>query len=237
MVPNNIIDQGASNTPYRRLLAPSYSDQRMSLRKSTSGEALPSARVVVDRVMGGTNQVQSEDLSVHAMQWGQFLTHDLDHTPEVSPGPGNTWDCCGEHRDMQACAPIYMHGHDSIYGPANKTCMNFVRSSLAPASGCKVDQQNQVTSYLDGSMIYGPDETTLKKMRLYKEGLLVTSDDDDSDVLPPSSGSECHIPHQSGHHCFSSGDKRVNEQPGLALYHIIWHRSLLPSSVVYHMSL
>ena len=191
---------------------------------SVNNEPLPSAREVADKIIGGASQVHSDDLSVHAMQWGQFLTHDLDHTPEVSPGPGNSWDCCGEHRDNHACAPIYMKKQDSIYGPANKTCMNFVRSALAPAMGCKVDQQNQITSYLDGSMIYGSDDPTMEKMRQYKDGLLVSSGGNDSDVLQPSEGSECHIPHHSHHHCFSSGDKRVNEQPGLALYHIVWHR-------------
>ena len=85
-----------------------------------------------------------------------------------------------------------------------------------------VDQQNQITSYLDGSMVYGSDADTLHQMRQYKKGLLKSKD---SDMLEPSSSSECHIPHQTGKHCFKSGDKRVNEQPGLALYHIIWHRS------------
>ena len=77
-----------------------------------------------------------------------------------------------------------------------------------------VDQQNQITSYLDGSLVYGSDADTLHQMRQYKKGLLKSKD---SDMLEPSSSSECLILHQAGKHCFKSGDKRVNEQPGLAL--------------------
>ena len=69
----------------------------MGLKVSENGEPLPSARVVADKMIGGASQEQSEDMSVHVMQWGQFITHDLDHTPEVSPPPGD-WDCCGVSR-------------------------------------------------------------------------------------------------------------------------------------------
>ena len=86
-----------------------------------------------------------------------------------------------------------------------------------------VGQQNQITSYLDGSMIYGSGDSTMHQMRLFKDGLL--NSDTATDILQASSGSECHVPvEEAGKGCFKSGDKRVNEQPGLALYHIIWHR-------------
>ena len=198
----------------------------MGLKVSVSGEPLPSAREVADKMIGGAHQGLSEDMSVHVMQWGQFVTHDLDHTPEVSPPPGD-WDCCGEHRDTHACAPIFMDGTDSIYGPANMTCMGFVRSALAPTTGCKVDQQNQITSYIDGSMIYGSDDETVDKARLYKEGLLARSGDDESDLLQQSNETACNIPQPTDKRCFFAGDKRVNVQPGITLYQTLWHRYVL----------
>ena len=70
-------------------------------------------------------------------------------------------------------------------------------------------------------MIYGSDETSFNIMRHFEGGLLKSKA---GDMLDASSTSECLIPQEIEKHCFHSGDRRVNEQPGLALYHIIWHR-------------
>ena len=83
------------------------------------------------------------------------------------------------------------------------------------------DQQNQITSYLDGSMIYGADVNTLHQIRQYVGGLLKS---ETGEMLGSSSSGECHIPQHTGMKCFKSGDRRTNEQPGLTLYHTIWHR-------------
>ena len=104
------------------------------------------------------------------MQWGQFLTHDLDHTPEQAP-PHLT-DCCGAEGVHPACAPIAIPRSDSLYSRHNKTCINFLRSSLAPTSACMVDQQNQVTSYIDGSMVYGSSLETTMGLREMQGGRL-----------------------------------------------------------------
>ena len=113
------------------------------------GEILPSARLVADNLLKRKDGEDHGQLSVHVMQWGQFLTHDLDHTPVVSAGPNMTWDCCGVDRNQSTCAPIDISTEDSFYGPLNKVCMGFVRSSLAPSTGCKVNKElmNQ-TCYL-----------------------------------------------------------------------------------------
>ena len=131
--------QGASHQPYRRLLSPAYSDGVSSVRsRSVTGAPLPSARVVADSVLTRQDGEEHGQLSVHVMQWGQFLTHDLDHTPVVSAGGNKSWDCCGQHRNRSECAPIEISEEDSFYGPEMKVCMSFVRSSWAPNTDCKV---------------------------------------------------------------------------------------------------
>ena len=217
---NNLLrpHQGSSHTPYRRLLPPSYSDGTMGFRWSVGGGSLPPARMVVDKTVRRNVRDRTGTMSVHVTQWGQFLTHDLDHTPEASLGTGQTLECCGEHRDREECAPIEIAGDDPFYGPYDKTCLAFIRSSLAIGADCKVDQQNQITSYLDGSAIYGSSITTMHELRLHRDGLLKFQS---SDLLPPSTGGECFISQQK---CFKSGDKRVNENPGLAIYHTMWSR-------------
>ena len=126
-----------SHTPYRRLLPSVYSDNDMGIKLSVQGGELPSARMVADRIVQRISLEPETDLSVHLMQWGQFLTHDLDHTPEIKPEKGKTWDCCGKDSEHIACAPIVISKDDSLYGLYNKTCMSFTRSSLAPSLDCK----------------------------------------------------------------------------------------------------
>ena len=92
------------------------------------------------------------DLSGHMMQWGQFLTHDMDHTPETLPP--HVHDCCQGNYNSSVCAPISIAGDDPLYGPINKTCMNFVRSTLAENKCTEDGQRDQInikTSFLDGS--------------------------------------------------------------------------------------
>ena len=40
-------------------------------------------------------------------------------------------------------------------------------------------------------------------------------------LLETGNGGECQL---GAGHCFKSGDRRVNEQPGLTLYHVVWVR-------------
>ena len=165
---------GRSHSAYVRLLAPAYSDSSLAFRLSAGGSELPSARAVSDRLAGrGGGGRGGTDLSGHSMQWGQFLTHDLDHTPEQAPP--HVTDCCGEDREHSACAPINIPAWDSLYSAHNKTCINFIRSSLATTSDCMVDQQNQVTNYIDGSMVYGSDQETMLSLRELEGGRLRTS--------------------------------------------------------------
>ena len=164
---------GRSHTAYVRLVAPLYSDSSLGFRRSSDGSELPSARAVSDRLAGrgdGSDGGGGSELSGHSMQWGQFLTHDLDHTPEQAPP--HVTDCCGEESDHPACAPITIPPTDSLYSLHNKTCINFLRSSLASTSACMVDQQNQVTSYIDGSMVYGSKQKTLQDLRELQGGRL-----------------------------------------------------------------
>ena len=165
---------GRSHSAYVRLVAPLYSDSQLGFRLSSAGLELPSARAVSDRLAGrGVRGGGGSELSGHSMQWGQFLTHDLDHTPEQAPP--HVTDCCGEDKNHPACAPISIPQSDSLYSKHNKTCINFLRSSLAPTSACMVDQQNQVTSYIDGSMVYGSNLETTMVLREMQGGRLRVS--------------------------------------------------------------
>jgi hypothetical protein len=52
-----------------------------AIRLSRSGAALPSTRLVSTTVTLN-NSISSYDASIIAMQWGQFIDHDLTQTPQ-----------------------------------------------------------------------------------------------------------------------------------------------------------
>ena len=113
--------------------------------------------------------------------------------------------------------------------------MNFVRSMPAPQLTCTFgygEQMNQITHFLDGSMVYGSDDEDGSELRQDGGGLMKTHGNGKG-LLPQEEegeggGEECQIPRRSqereGRKCFKAGDSRSNEQPGLTVYHTVWLR-------------
>lgn len=72
---------GKSSTALQRILPPKYEDGVNSPRsKAENGQELPSARLVSTVFATDVNDPH-ENLTQMVMQWGQFLDHDLTHTP------------------------------------------------------------------------------------------------------------------------------------------------------------
>ena len=112
--------------------------------------------------------------------------------------------------------------------------MNFVRSMPAPQLSCTFgygEQMNQITHFLDGSMVYGSDDEDGEELRQSRGGLMKTHGNGKG-LLPQEEesggGEECQIAKRSqereGRKCFKAGDSRSNEQPGLTVYHTVWLR-------------
>lgn len=77
----NFPEYGKSIRAFTRLLAPAYDDGLMSPRsRSVQGSPLPSPRLVSVNIH---NDVSAPHVrySLMMMQWGQFVDHDLTHTP------------------------------------------------------------------------------------------------------------------------------------------------------------
>ena len=96
------------------------------------------------------------------------------------------------------CFPIEVSKDDPLVAQANRTCINFVRAISAPSLDCKpgpLQQVNQITHWLDGSMIYGSSESTTKSLRLYEGGQLKSLIGDDSkDQLLINPNAKCQGP-------------------------------------------
>jgi peroxidase len=104
--------------------------------------------------------------------------------------------------------------------PFAATCvqMEFSRSEF---TGSPRQQINLLTSFIDGSMVYGSDESRALSLRTLTDGLLKTSDNGQMlplnvDGLLNGGG--------TGADLFVAGDVRVNEQVGLTAMHTLFVR-------------
>ena len=118
---------------------------------------LPSARAISNALSRETEERRDGDNTILVMQMGQFIDHDITHTPN------HAIQCCGRNGafprtfDAEKCSPIRMFKNDPFW-KGKKTCMNFARSLSSPGLKCELstrEQLNQITHWLDGSNIYG----------------------------------------------------------------------------------
>ena len=107
--------------------------------------------------------------------------------------------------------------------PAHQTCLPFSRSSPYCEEATRSDrgntlfqfdrreQFNAITAFIDGSQIYGSDQTTADLLREFVGGQLATGTEQE-ELLPEIAGSRL------------AGDVRAEEQPGLLALHTLWLR-------------
>ena len=210
---------GRAQTSFSRFFPAEYEDGIWQPRtKALSGDPLPSARLVSERVVTTSPQLDPwRSLSV--MQWGQFLNHDMISTAAFTLENGGGLRCCTRDNKMPAepvhplaCNPIPVPENDPFYRQFGRTCMNQVRSLPAPFENCvagPTGQLNQVTHHLDMSTVYGSSDADVNRLRSFSQGLIKMSP---GNLLPEVNGR------------FISGEGRLSENPGLAFMHTIWTR-------------
>ena len=155
------------------------------------------------------------------MQWGQFLDHDLDLSPVFDVECGCNY--------TKTCTPIIVAKNDDVFGIESSnggTCLSFSRSipacQVKSTTSVAREQINQITSYIDGSQIYGSTHKLALSLRLKTGGLLKQGGKAES--------SKGNLPFQKDRPkggvlpFFIAGDKRANEQTGLIVMHTLWLR-------------
>ncbi|XP_047106003.1 peroxidase-like [Schistocerca piceifrons] len=222
---------GKAGTALQRILPPKYDDGVNAPRsRASSGEPLPSARVVSSQFTPEANRPY-DNYTLLVMQWGQFLDHDLTHTP-INFGQSGTGITCCENGDIIApskrhpdCFPILIPNNDRTFSRFGERCMEFVRSLPAPRPECNFgprEQMNQITGYLDGSNIYGSSDDAQRELREFRGGRLRIQNFRGKAMLPENRD-ECTDDFDQLA-CFKAGDSRVNEQIDLAVVHTLWMR-------------
>jgi len=218
-------DWGKMATPYKRIIPPDYNDgvgEPRSLGKD--GSPLPLPRVLTTSVFE-RGQAAYTQFTTMIMQWGQFISHDMVHTPQSGAS------CCNKDKMKPVselsdkCMPIEIPATDPVMAPLGVECMSFVRSTPAIRRNCKFgprEQMNQISGFLDASNVYGTDDKMASNLRTFSGGLLKTTAKAGDDLLPNVKG--CEKARNGAHACFAAGDVRVNEHLDLVVIHTLWMR-------------
>lgn len=194
---NNLLHPtwGSAGTDFLRIAQAAYADGL----SSPSGADRPSAREISNAVadQGDADIISDRQLAAMMYAWGQFIDHDLDLSATGTepfnvavPTGDPQFDPTGTGTQV---IPLKRTGFDSATGTTNAR-----------------QQINLITSWLDGSMIYGSDATTAASLRTFVKGHLKVSD---GNLLPMDA---------SGN--FLAGDIRVNENPELTSLQTLFMR-------------
>ena len=231
--------QGAAGTSFRRLIPGQYEDGCSTLRGNLQNRFAdviaasafeppnPSARFISSTIIED-RQPEETPFTHILMQWGQFLDHDLDLSPELE-------EECISCEFTEICQPIRVFDNDIAFGigtPNNGDCLPLRRSlptcpTDKPGSFSPREQINDITSYIDGSMVYGSSEELSLALRELEGGLLRTGPN-----FPANQPSLPQIDEETKEFiacpnrkdCFLCGDARCNEQISLSIMHTIWLR-------------
>ena len=187
---NNLADTGlnATGDDFGRIGVAHFADGVSALRTD-----LPNARTVSNLVVAGDGATtpNAEGLSGMMYAWGQFIDHDINLTLSDNV----------THIDIAVPAD----------DPTLSGSISLTRSVINPltgVAGTPAVTTNNVTGWIDGSMVYGSDEVTAAGLR-GADGRLLTSAGDN---LPIVDGA------------YVAGDIRVQENPDLTALQTVFVR-------------
>ncbi|QDT36948.1 peroxidase family protein [Stratiformator vulcanicus] len=197
-------DWGSTETELLRNTEAEYTDGT----SSPAGDDRPSARVISNTVGDQESDATNDRyLTDYVWIWGQFIDHDIDLTEGASPAEEF-------NIDVPQGDPLFdPNGTGTQQIPLDRSIYE------EDADGTR-QQLNQITAFLDGSVIYGSDDVRASELRTFNGGKLKTSS---GDLLPFN---EAGLPNAGGpsDSLFLAGDVRANENAALTAMHTVWVR-------------
>ncbi len=187
---------GSAGSMFLRMSSSAYGDGMSTM----GGQDRPNPRAISNAIFHqSTSMLNGRGLTDWVWQWGQFIDHDMDLVPRAEP--------------VEA-APITVTAGDPFFTPGS--VISFNRSKYEPGTGSSLgnprQQVNTITSWIDGSQVYGSSQAVADSLRTLSGGRLAVTNHASGDLLPMSGG------------MFVAGDERVNEQLGLTAAHTLFMR-------------
>ncbi|MEZ6128874.1 MAG: peroxidase family protein [Planctomycetaceae bacterium] len=201
---------GSINQQLLRLAAPEYADGIAA----PAGDDRPHARFVSNELSSQSEpEPNDRQLTDITWLWGQFLDHDISLSEAAYPAePFNIHVPAGDHL------------FDAEY--TGNSEIAFHRSVFDTSTGDSIDnprqQINQITTFIDGSMIYGSDDDRAAQLRSFSDGHLRIADD--NLLIRNDIGLNNHNGNLPEAQLFLAGDVRVNENVALTAMHTLWVR-------------
>ncbi|XP_078362044.1 peroxidasin homolog [Oculina patagonica] len=189
-----------------------------------SGKLLPNCRTVSTIVFNSTNDNVNNttpDFTHITMTWGQFLDHDLTLTAFVQNVD------CGVNNEpcpiREGCTGIDILPGEELSNNQSAQCIP-LRRSFQTENG---EQINEVTTYLDGSQVYGSDDVLAEQLRDQNDRKLLDTrpfkQATGCPILPAAEEEAfCRSANPKEDPCFLAGDIRVNENQALMAMHTLW---------------
>uniref|UniRef100_A0A6P7FDY3 Peroxidase-like n=1 Tax=Diabrotica virgifera virgifera TaxID=50390 RepID=A0A6P7FDY3_DIAVI len=224
---------GIPNTPYNRLLPAKYADGIQEPLLSKSGRQLPLARSV-SLLLYPDVPIEDPIFTLNAMQYGQIITHDLSMTAGSTQTQHYKTRCCSEDGQLlelanvpEHCFPMILPDNDPAHSNDNVKCMSFDRTITDRDRRCvkgnsPAEQLTSVNHFIDLSLVYGNDDETNHQLREFKGGRL-RFDARNGHQWPPratNASGTCRLSKPKDA-CYFAGDTRINQNPQLALLHVI----------------
>ncbi|MGD9723015.1 MAG: peroxidase family protein [Pirellulales bacterium] len=200
---------GSTGEALVRTVAAEYADGLAA----PAGANRPSAREISNALATQDGEfLNDRELSAFVYAWGQFIDHDLDLTTN------------GVRRESFPIAVPTGDPHFDPFGTGTAT-IGLNRSNYDPQTGDNDPRQqiNDVTAYLDGSMIYGSDATRAAALRTLQGGRLKTSDGNNLpyNYLNLPNDNQLQVPYDT---LYAAGDVRANENIELTAIHTLFMR-------------
>ncbi len=200
---------GAAHTTLRRILPNGYTDAISTMAGTNRPSPREVSNVVCNQDEPTPNLLGTSDF---LWQWGQFLDHDIDLT---------------ETREPFEPAHIRPETGDPFFDPARTglSQIDFFRSRSHAGTGVDTtyprQQLNEITHYIDGSVVYGSDPARAAALRTNDgTGRLKVS----AGNLLPFNTDGLHNAGGNDPDLFVAGDIRANEQLGLTAMHTLFVR-------------
>ena len=128
-------------------------------------------------------------------------------------------DCCGA--DLEEDRTLDPEDQLCFNIPTtNEPCHSFTRSDWICSESAVREQINMLTAFVDGSQIYGSDNDTSRRLRLFQSGLLKTNDDSSFSVENLPTRRQCGFSTRPD--WLFTGDVRSSTQPTLTAIHTLF---------------